>query len=82
MKRGCDPTWLTACVCCLLQMLSACSNPNIVMQQQMAFDQLDSKSRPIFTKRQAGRAGAGGAAARKGVRSGNNKPRRGWMALF
>lgn len=55
------------------QMLSACSNPCSVMRQQLAFEQQDTKAHSKLSQ---------GSRAGKALRSGINKPRKGWMALF
>lgn len=65
-----------------LQMLAACSNPNSVMRQQLAFEQQETKA--------AGRTGGGrlvgghSASSSKGGghRPAVGRPRKGWMALF
>lgn len=59
-----------------LQMLSACSNPSSVMRQQLAFEQQDTKGQTAHSKLSQG------SRASKTLRSGNSKPRKGWMALF
>lgn len=75
----------TIVLSCCMQMLAACSNPDSVMRQQLAFDQQDSKASGRST---AGRyLGSRGGASSRGFMSGKgqracSKPRKGWMALF
>jgi hypothetical protein len=60
-----------------MQMLAACSNPALVMQQQMAFERQDSWTRPMT------QLGGVGEVYSRGLLHGSSKPRKsGWKALF
>lgn len=60
-----------------MQMLAACSNPVLVMQQQMAFERQDSRVRPVT------RLSRGDKGHSRGLLPASNKPRKsGWKALF
>jgi hypothetical protein len=64
------------CPVCM-QMLAACSNPALVMQQQMAFERQDSRVKPVT------RLPRNDKGYSRGLLADSSKPRKsGWKALF